>query len=131
MRQILLYMFWVVALFVPSMAYGEGARIVFDKTLHNFDVVHEEAGTVSHDFVFTNTGDAALVVVEVNTNCGCTVADFPQAPIAPGDSGVITITFDPKGNPGEFAKEIVVKTNAKKKKSRLRIKGVVFPKQQN
>lgn len=129
MRPILLYMFWVVAMFVPSMAHGQGAKIVFDNTLHNFDIVREEGGTVSHDFVFTNTGDAALVVVEVNTNCGCTVADFPQAPIAPGDSSVITITFDPKGNPGEFAKEIIVKTNAKKKKSRLRIKGVVFPKQ--
>ena len=94
--------------------------------MHNFEAVPEDGGAVAHDFVFTNEGDAALVVLEVNTNCGCTVADFPQAPVAPGKQGVITIIFDPKGNPGEFAKEIVVKTNAKKKKSRLRIKGVVI-----
>ena len=72
---------------------------------------------------------SGLVIIEVNTNCGCTVADFPQAPVAPGKQGVISITFDPKGNPGEFAKEIVVKSNAKKKKTRLRIKGMVVPQQ--
>ena len=55
-----------------------------------------------------------MVILEVNTNCGCTVANFPEAPIAPGKQGVISIVFDPKGNPGEFAKEIVVKTNIMK-----------------
>ena len=129
MKRILLYITLMVTLLMPAMAYGECAKIKFDNTMHDFEAVPEEGGTVAHDFVFTNEGDAALVVIEVNTNCGCTVADFPQAPIAPGKQGVITITFDPKGHPGEFAKEIVVKTNANKKKSRLRIKGMVIPQQ--
>lgn len=129
MKRILLYMTLLITLLTPAMAHGECAKIKFDNTMHDFEAVPEEGGTVVHDFVFTNEGDAALVVIEVNTNCGCTVADFPQAPIAPGKQGVITITFDPKGHPGEFAKEIVVKTNANKKKSRLRIKGMVIPQQ--
>lgn len=129
MKRILLYITLMVTLLMPAMAHGECAKIKFDNTMHDFEAVPEEGGTVAHDFVFTNEGDAALVVIEVNTNCGCTVADFPQAPIAPGKQGVITITFDPKGHPGEFAKEIVVKTNANKKKSRLRIKGMVIPQQ--
>ena len=126
MKRFLLHLVCAVVMLAPAMAYGECAKIKFDNTMHNFEAVPEDGGAVAHDFVFTNEGDAALVVLEVNTNCGCTVADFPQAPVAPGKQGVITITFDPKGNPGEFAKEIVVKTNAKKKKSRLRIKGVVI-----
>lgn len=129
MKQILLQLLVIATLFIPTVACAESAKIKFDNTMHNFEAVAEDGGKVSHDFVFTNEGDAALVILEVNTNCGCTVANFPEAPIAPGKQGVISIVFDPKGNPGEFAKEIVVKTNAKKKKSRLRIKGVVIPQQ--
>lgn len=129
MKQILLQLLVIATLFIPAVACAESAKIKFDNTMHNFEAVAEDGGKVSHDFVFTNEGDAALVILEVNTNCGCTVANFSEAPIAPGKQGVISIVFDPKGNPGEFAKEIVVKTNAKKKKSRLRIKGVVIPQQ--
>ena len=129
MKYVLLHILLVLALFMPTVAHGESAKIKFDCAMHDFEAVPEEGGPVTHDFVFTNEGDAPLVVIEVNTNCGCTVADFPQAPIAPGMQGVITITYDPEGRPGEFAKEIVVKTNAKKKKSRLRIKGMVIPQQ--
>ena len=129
MKRVLLPIILVVAMFVPIVACGQSAKIKFDNTMHDFELVPEEGGAVVHDFVFSNVGDAPLVVIEVNTNCGCTVADFPQAPIAPGKQGIISITFDPKGHPGEFAKEIVVKTNAKKKKSRLHIKGMVLPQQ--
>lgn len=129
MKRLLLHIVFTMVMFMPMMVYGQSAKIKFDNTMHDFEAVPEEGGSVVHDFTFTNEGDAALVVIDVNTNCGCTVADFPQAPIAPGKQGVITITFDPKGHPGEFAKEIIVKTNAKKKKSRLRIKGMVIPQQ--
>lgn len=129
MKRVLLHIILVVAMFVPIVACGQSAKIKFDNTMHDFELVPEDGGPVAHDFVFSNAGDAPLVVIEVNTNCGCTVADFPQAPVAPGKQGVISITFDPKGHPGEFAKEIVVKTNAKKKKSRLHIKGMVLPQQ--
>ncbi len=129
MRKILL-MATLLACAVLSSAAPKGvAKLKFAETMYNFGSVSEAAGAVSHDFTFTNTGDAPLVIFEVNTNCGCTTADVPQAPIAPGKSGVISITFHPEGNPGEFAKEIVVKSNAQKKKTRLHIKGVVFPKQ--
>lgn len=115
-----------IALLLP-MAAQAGAKIKFDNAMHNFDVVSEDGGRVSHSFEFTNEGDAPLVIVEVTTNCGCTTADFPQAPIAVGQQGTIVITFDPQGNPGEFAKEIVVRSNADKKRTKLRIKGVVIP----
>ena len=110
-------------------AQSKSAKIEFAETLYNFGNIPEEGGDVSHEFVFTNTGNAPLVIYDVNTNCGCTDAEVPQAPIAAGGKGKITIVFHPVGNPGEFAKEIVVKSNASNKKIKLRIKGVVFPKQ--
>lgn len=110
-------------------AQAKGAKIEFAETLYNFGNISEEGGDVSHEFVFTNTGDAPLVIYDVNTNCGCTDAGVPQAPIVPGGKGKITIVFHPAGNPGEFAKEIVVKSSASNKKTKIRIKGIVFPKQ--
>lgn len=110
-------------------AQTKSAKIEFAETLYNFGNIPEEGGDVSHEFVFTNTGSVPLVIYDVNTNCGCTEAEMPQAPILPGESGKITIVFHPAGNSGEFAKEIVVKSNASNKKTRIRIKGVVFPKQ--
>lgn len=127
MKRILFLITICTTLLTSLPAHSEGAKIKFDNTMHDFGLVAEDGGRVSHSFVFTNTGDASLVIIEVTTNCGCTVADYPQAPIAPGAQGNVTITFDPKNNPGEFAKEIIVKSNGKKKKNRLHIKGMVTP----
>lgn len=125
----LIYIITFVLLLLPQYMRGEGAKITFDNSLHNFEAVAEDGGSVTHDFTFTNTGDAPLIIVDVNTNCGCTTAQYPQAPIAVGEQGTIVITFDPKGNPGEFAKEIIVKSNAAKRRTKLRIKGYVIPMQ--
>lgn len=117
----------IVLLLLPSRAAADVAKMKFDNTLHSFDMIAEDGGKVSHDFTFTNVGDDVLIIYDVTTNCGCTVAQFPKEPIMPGDTGKISVTFDPKGSPGEFAKEIIVRSNAKKKKMRLRIKGAVMP----
>lgn len=50
-----------IALLLP-MAAQAGAKIKFDNAMHNFDVVSEDGGRVSHSFEFTNEGDAPLVV---------------------------------------------------------------------
>lgn len=127
MKKILFIITVLLSVVLPLSAHEGGAKLKFDNTLHNFELINENGGSVSHDFTFTNTGDAPLVIIDINTNCGCTTAQYPQAPISPGEQGVIVITFDPKGNPGEFAKEIIVKSNAHKKRTKLRIKGMVIP----
>lgn len=129
MKQILFIITVVLSITLPAAVHGEGAKLKFDSTLYDFELINENGGCVSHDFTFTNIGDAPLVIIDINTNCGCTTAQYPQAPISPGEQGIIEITFDPKGNPGEFAKEIIVKSNAHKKRTKLHIKGMVIPQQ--
>ena len=70
MKQILLQLLVIATMLIPTVACAESAKIKFDNTMHNFEAVAEDGGKVSHDFVFTNEGDAALVILEVNTNCG-------------------------------------------------------------
>ena len=42
----------------------------------------------------SNEGDAPLVVETVTTSCGCTTAVLEPMTIAPGESGILRITFD-------------------------------------
>jgi len=40
-------------------------------------------------YIITNTGDFPLIMAEVKGGCSCTVADYPDEPIQPGESGSI------------------------------------------
>ena len=62
-------------------------------------------------FRFKNSGKKPLVIRSVQPSCGCTVADFPKEPIAPGGEGVIKGTFDSKGKPGPNIKTMTVFAN--------------------
>ena len=116
-------------LLASPAAFCAGPVIKFLDTTHDFGNIKEASGAVSHDFRFTNTGDAPLVILSVTTSCGCTKPTFPKQPVEPGDTAVVTITYNPVGRPGEFDKNISVKSNSPKApKSRLKISGVVLPK---
>lgn len=108
-------------------AAAASPAIKIDSQTHDFGNIREADGPVSHDFTFTNTGDAPLIIVSANASCGCTTPEIPKAPIKPGESATVKVTYNPLGRPGEFEKNIRVKTNLKERTS-LKIKGVVIPK---
>lgn len=62
-------------------------------------------------FRFRNTGNKPLVIKQVLPSCGCTAADVPKEPIAPGQEGVIKGVFDSSGKPGKNNKTMTVFTN--------------------
>ncbi len=116
-----------VALNAVSAAEG-GAAITFKETKVDFGNIHTKNGSVTATYQFTNTGTEPLVIITVtNGGCGCTTPSYPKAPIAPGKTGEIKITFDPSGRRGEFNREVKVKTNASKKRIGLRFSGVILP----
>ena len=61
---------------------------------------------------FTNSGNAPLVIKRVEPGCGCTVAETPTAPVAPGKKGSIKASFDSNGRAGVQHKSIYVYSNA-------------------
>lgn len=104
------------------------AVVAFVKKSHDFGNIKENGGPVSYEFVFTNEGESPLVIVSATASCGCTMPRYPKAPIAPGKSEKIRVTYLPKGRPGEFSKSVRVRTNdPKNKKITLHISGVVVP----
>lgn len=64
-------------------------------------------------FHLKNTGTAPLIFQSVVPGCGCTVADYPKEPIAPGKEADITASFDSQGREGQQHKEITVTANTK------------------
>lgn len=129
MRKILWMMLMVLGCAFMAQAgdKGRGAVIAFDETTHDFGTIKEQGGKVSHVFTFRNTGDAPLLILSANASCGCTKPDFSTEPVMPGASGEVKVTYNPQGRPGEFVKNISVRTNAKGKRATLKISGVVVP----
>lgn len=63
---------------------------------------------------FKNIGEKPLVIQSVRPGCGCTVADKPEAPLAPGEQGIIKGKFDSNNqSEGEHRKTISVDANTK------------------
>ena len=72
-----------------------------------------EGRKVEVSFRFRNTGASPLVITQVRPSCGCTVADQPNEPVAPGAEGHITATFNSEGHTGVNRKSLFVTANTR------------------
>ena len=100
--------------------------ISFVTTNHDFGSFKEENGPVKYEFKFFNKGNAPLLITDVKASCGCTTPDWTKSPVQPGQSGIVSASFDPSKRPGNFDKTITVTSNADQ--STLRITGEVIAK---
>ena len=100
------------------------------ETSFNFGTIGESDGYAEHIFKFKNTGTAPLVILKVQTTCGCTRPEWTELPVEPGEEGVIIITFNPVGRIGPFNKPATVQTNENNgyKRHKLTILGEVVEK---
>src|SRR5579859_5743944 len=88
------------------------AEIQFETPVFDFGTA-QLGDMVKHDFVFTNTGNAKLVISKVDPKCGCTVAKPWTQEVEPGKTGIIPIQFNTAGFNGPVTKYIGVTSNAK------------------
>jgi len=117
-----------LAISFPMLAQQVGANISWDSDNHDFGEIQEEKGNVTHKFEFTNTGNAPLIITNVHPSCGCTSSDYTKEPIAPGQKGYVSATFNPSGRPGKFNKTVSVTTNATTPNTIIHFTGEVIPK---
>ncbi len=108
---------------------NQGAPVFsFEAETHDFGQIEE--GTVAkHDFVFTNTGDAPLIITNAQGSCGCTVPEWPREPIAPGETGKIHVEFNSQGRAGSQSKQVTLNANTTPNQKILRISAQVQPKE--
>jgi hypothetical protein len=131
-------LFLSIGLIVSGMIFSEnanaqvevskGAKIKFNKEVHDYGTIKYD-GDGSCTFEFTNEGNEALIISNAKGSCGCTVPKYPQEPIAPGASGVITVKYDTK-RAGAINKSVTITSNAVNVEGGIvtvRIKGEVLP----
>lgn len=108
-----------------SKSKNENApQFKFDATEHDFGKVAQgEKLTFSYKFV--NNGKSDLLISQASGSCGCTVAEFPQEPIAPGKDGIISVTLNTEGKKGALHKTITIFANTYPSETILHIKALV------
>ncbi len=134
MKRILLLLTLFV-LFVGSQTFAQrrsktvpdavhGAELTLAESSYNFGDVPRKGGDLVREFPFTNTGDAPLVVMRIETSCSCIKASFSKRPIPPGASGSIRITYEPhKGQAGNFSKMVLIYSNSSSGRKSICVQG--------
>ncbi len=70
-----------------------------------------QGGVVEHTFVFSNSGDAKLVVDRVKSTCGCTGVLLSEKEIPAGGTGTIKAKFNSGNFRGQVEKRILLYSN--------------------
>jgi hypothetical protein len=87
-----------------------GPRIQFAEPVFDFGKV--KAGQiVTHEYLFTNTGNSALEISDVKSSCGCTAVTNWDRSIEPGKTGTLHILFNTGGMAGPVRKTLWVISN--------------------
>lgn len=121
---------WLTVFFLNSVVlFGQkgpvnqplsNAEITFEEKAFDFGDV-QQGNQVSHSFKFQNTGTEPLMILQVQTTCGCTAPEWPKKPIPPGQTAEIVVNFNSSKKVGRQNKIITVYTNGKKTEEKLKI----------
>ena len=101
------------------------AKIEFGSTTYQFGEVKEGA-IIEHTFTFTNTGNAPLIISTAKSTCGCTVPEWPKAPISVGESGEIKVKFNTENKFDRQVKPIFITANTHPSETKLILVGMVL-----
>ena len=101
---------------LPENPMGDSANYTsiqwIDSIQQNLGKINE-GQTPEISWRFKNVGDKPLVIMNAQGTCGCTVAEKPEQPVAPGEEGVIKAKFSSEGRLGFQEKQVIVTTNTK------------------
>lgn len=112
---------------ITLAAQAPKSPIQFDSNEHNFGKIEEKDGIVKHTFYFMNTSSQNATISNILTSCGCTTVSYSTESIAPGETGELTVSFNPAGTEGEVIRELEVFTNQGRSIDRLLLMADVIP----
>lgn len=111
----------------PQKAKSQKGKAVIEveNPVYNFGVMGPNQKK-SGEFRFKNVGDGILQINKVKSTCGCTVPQLKKKKYAPGESGVIQVTFRSSSRQAPVTKHLYIHSNdSKKPKYELTIKAQV------
>src|SRR5579875_857351 len=115
----LLTLIWLLSLMAPQTAGAAGGpaaisgaqpRIEAAQAVYDFGSV-PQGPSIAHSFTIKNVGQADLVIGQVQSTCGCTIAALAKKRLRPGESTQILATFDTRHERGKASRQIDVYSN--------------------
>lgn len=88
-------------------------------TIQWLDSTEQNVGKINQGQVieiswhFKNAGNKPLIIASVRPGCGCTGAEGPKEPVAPGQESVIKAKFNSEDFSGTQHKQVFVRSNSK------------------
>ena len=132
MNMVLLKFMSLFSLVMLISCKGENKLEVGQKTSMKIDKLFDAGSRVKGEvieakFNIENTGDYPLVFGEIKGSCSCTVAEKPEAPILPGEKGVISANVDTESfrANSEVSKYVTLIANTEPNRVILRIKAQI------
>lgn len=111
----------------PNLLENGGQILQFDSLVRHIGRLSETETPRSVRFPFTNVSHSVIQITNVKTSCGCMSAVPDKKTLAPGEWGIITLTFHPSGRVGTIDTQAFVYTDVSDKQpvARLTLLGEV------
>ena len=127
-----LYIISLVSLLVLGWLFGKSdfiknrnlTTLTVEKNVYDFGGIPKDIETLVY-FKYKNSGNAPLILNDVETRCGCTAAKWDREPLMPGKIDSLAVYYDAK-TPGVFSKEILIHYNSKNSFAQLIVTGTVI-----
>ncbi|MCB9263293.1 MAG: DUF1573 domain-containing protein [Flavobacteriales bacterium] len=99
-------------------AQNAEAQFEWVETHHDFGNI-TQGSKVNWKYRFKNVGNKELVIGNVQVSCGCTATEYSKEPIAPGESGFVTLEFNSENKSGSQHKTVTVVANTNPPRTEL------------
>ena len=122
-----IFYFRLVALFTllfASLNNFSQAKMEITETKKNFGFV-KRGEIIKNEFEISNSGNAPLLISDIEVACSCTTVDFSKQPILPGQKAKILVIFNTTTVYGRQDRVVYVTSNDPKGPHKLRYKGTV------
>ena len=119
----------IVGLALCVIGKADAQQLIFPDSVCNVGDIAENDPPRTYRFRYENRSDKPVVILRVDTSCGCVKSAFSRKPIAPGATGEVVVTFDPHGREGALYKlmPVYASTSDKRPAIRLALSGTVKP----
>ena len=106
-----IYLLLTSLLLLSGWVGAQNEKISFNETEHDFGIIGEKDGNANFDFILKNNSNEPVVITKVTASCGCTTPVWSGEPILQKKTGTVSVSYNPLGRIGSFAKTITVYVN--------------------
>ena len=125
--RILLALLLCMSFPVDSFPQDGTSPLIFETYGCDFGEVEEAGGTLFQTFHFINGSSAPVRILRVVASCSCVSVSYPQALLEGGETGEISVAFNPARTAGDVLRMVDIVLSGGKPGVSLTLKAHVIP----